>query len=316
MLKVIQKIINFLYRNPRSRLKQIKRMGGWYNVQAIDRSRKEMEKVAEKLVCPQISPESPNLEIWFLTGKKFWYQTIFCIKSLIESSQQDFLIHISDDGSLDTALILKMQAQVPFIHIHTKEEIEERLEQAIPRSVFPYLWHKRAVYPHIKKLTDIHAGSTGWKLVLDSDMLFFRRPDLMIQWLQNPDRPFHIFDTQNAYGYSFALMEELAGVPIPEKLNVGMIGLQSESIDWRQLENWAQTLETREGTSYYLEQALSAMLVAQQPSVCTGLADDYIVMPSKDQVLNKHGILHHYVDISKAWYFKNAWLQIADYAQN
>ena len=58
------------------------------------------------------------------------------------------------------------------------------------------------------------------------------------------------------------------------------------------------------------------MLVAKHQSVCAGLADDYIVMPSKDQVLKKKGILHHYVDISKEWYFKHAWLQIADSAQN
>ena len=282
-------------------------MGGWHNIRAIERARQAMELATTDLICPQYGTEQPDLAIWFLTGKKFWYQTLFCIKSLLESSQQDFLIHICDDGSLDTQLIDKIRTQVPFIQIHTKAEIETRLEQSIPRAAFPYLWHKRAVYPHIKKLSDIHAGSTGWKLVLDSDMLFFQRPDLMIQWLENPDRPFHIFDTQNAYGYSFALMGELTGAPISEKLNVGMIGLQSESIDWAKLENWAQTLETREGTSYYLEQALSAMLVAQQQPALTGPATEYIVMPSKEQVLGKQGTLHHYVDLSKEWYFKTAW---------
>lgn len=304
---MLQELINLIYRYPKSKLKQILRMGGWLNVRAIERSRQAMEKAATDLTCPKYAAAPPDLAIWFLTGKKFWYQTLFCIKSLLESSQQDFLIHICDDGSLDAQQIDKIQSQVPFIQIHTKAEIEARLEQAIPRATFPYLWHKRALYPHIKKLTDIHAGSTGWKLVLDSDMLFFQRPDLMIQWLQNPDRPCHIFDTQNAYGYSFALMEELAQAPISEKLNVGMIGLQSESIDWPQLENWAHTLETREGTSYYLEQALSAMLVARQPAALTGPATEYIVMPSKEQVGGKQGTLHHYVDLSKEWYFKTAW---------
>jgi len=307
---MFQNLINILYRYPKSKLLQINRMGGWRNVRAIVRSRQAMEHAATQIKCPKFSEDTPNQEIWFLTGKKFWYQTLFCIKSLIESSQQDFFIHICDDGSLDDELTDRILTQVPYIHVHRLAEIEERLEHALPRDQFPYLWHKRTIYPHIKKLMDVHAGTQGWKLVLDSDMLFFQRPELMIQWLENPDRPFHIYDTQNSYGYSFALMEQLAEAPIPEKLNVGMIGLQSESIDWNQLENWSETLERQEGASYYLEQALSAMLVAQQKEALTGPADQYIVMPSKEEVLDPNAVLHHYVDTSKEWYFKNAWRRL------
>ena len=308
MIKYIaQRIIDFIYRYPKNRLKSIKRFGGLLNIRKIENSRQTMELSAREISCPKYRLSLPKEEIWFLTGKKFWYQTLFCIKSLIESSAQDFMVHICDDGSLDDGLIANMQAQVPFIKIHRLTEIEVRLEEAIPRAQFPYLWRKRAVYPHIKKLIDVHAGTKGWKLVLDSDMLFFQRPDLLIQWLKKPDRPFHIFDTMNSYGYSFALMEKLVGAPIPEKLNVGIIGLQSESINWQELEHWAQTLEAQEGTSYYLEQALSAMLVARQPAALTGPAFEYIVMPSKEQVLGKQGTLHHYVDLSKEWYFKTAW---------
>jgi hypothetical protein len=87
---------------------------------------------------------------------------------------------------------------------------------------------------------------------------------------------------------------------------VGAIGLKSEAINWNKLENWVKTLEEQEGTSYYLEQALSAMLIGKIDATVLKTGD-YIVNPSADQIKNKTGILHHYVDLSKEGYFKHAW---------
>lgn len=306
---MLQKLINILYRYPKSKLLQIKRMGGWLNVRKIERSRQAMESIATQIKCPKFSEATPNLEIWFLTGKKFWYQTLFCIKSLIESSQQDFFIHICDDGSLDDELTDRILTQVPYIHVHRLAEIEERLEHALPHDQFPYLWHKRTIYPHIKKLTDIHAGTQGYKMVLDSDMLFYREPNVVLEWLKKPTKPFHIVDVVSSYGYSQSLMESLCGKPIPERINVGLIGLNSAAIDWEKVEYWGKNLEAKEGTSYFLEQALTAMIIGDSEAV-VGPADQYIVMPTKEEVLNPTAVLHHYVDTSKEWYFKHAWRRL------
>ncbi|WP_432329164.1 hypothetical protein ACRQ5D_13040 [Mucilaginibacter sp. P25] len=115
-----------------------------------------------------------------------------------------------------------------------------------------------------------------------------------------------MIDCTEAYGYSRQLMEQLAGAPVKPLLNVGAIGLKSEAIDWDKLENWVKTLEEQEGTSYYLEQALSAMMIADTDAAVLK-AGDYIVNPGPDQIKNKTGILHHYVDLSKEGYFKQAW---------
>jgi hypothetical protein len=301
-----QQIINLLYRNPKGKIRQIRRQGGLWNTWQINRARKEMEQAAQTLRVPLRNPGIAPLEVHFLTGKKFWYQTVFCMYSLQKTTSTPFQFHLYDDGSFDEPLIRQIKEQAPGTSIHTIGEIEERLRKTIPEDRFPILWHKRRVYPHIKKLTDIHAGTTGWKLVLDSDMLFFKWPQILTEWLTTSTAPLFILDTQNSYGYSFGLMQKLAGTPIRERVNVGAIGLQSESINWENLENWGRELEQQEGTSYYLEQALTAMLIGDRNALI-GPQIDYIVMPSKEQVLSKEGVLHHYVDLSKEWYFKKAW---------
>ncbi len=137
-------------------------------------------------------------------------------------------------------------------------------------------------------------------------MLFFREPKILIDWLLAPDRPCHMIDIETSYGYSHALMTELAGGDIPDRLNVGICGLCSDKIDWDRLEDWCRVLIEREGTSYYQEQALTALLMANASCVVAPAAE-YVVLPDKEEGKNPKAILHHYVADSKSSYFRYGW---------
>ena len=246
------------------------------------------------------------LEISFLSGNKFWYQTCFCAYSMAQQSKVNLRPIIYDDGTLQPNQQAELQRLFPNVQIVSQGTIQARLEAHLPAQQFPSLRQRRLIYPNLRKLTDIHIGSSGWKLVLDSDMLFFQAPTLLINWLRSPQEPCHMMDVETAYGYSSTLMESLAGSPIPDRINVGICGLNSSALDWHELECWCKTLIEREGTHYYQEQAIVAMLMARQP--CTiAPAADYIVLPDRREVRSPKAILHHYVADSKPWYFRYGW---------
>jgi len=136
--------------------------------------------------------------------------------------------------------------------------------------------------------------------------LFFARADELLAWWDQPQGAGLMVDCEESYGYSRKLMEELACAPIPPLLNVGICGLKSESIDWEEIEYWCRTLVEREGTSYYLEQALVAMLVARATPVVMPRSH-YITLPTRQQALLGDGVMQHYVADSKPWYFGEAW---------
>ncbi len=256
---------------------------------------------------PQIPSFSIGLPIYFLTGKKFIYQTMFCTYSLVKHSKEPFQFIFVDDGSFDDEDIAYLKVKMPGVKLVLKEEIAQNLNQFLPVEKFPFLHHKRKVYPHIKKLTDIHTlQDYPYKIVLDSDMLFWEEPLEIIEWLKSPVNSIYMLDCEESYGYSKELMFELCGREIPELMNVGAIGFKSDLINWENLEKWGSTLEQNEGTSYYLEQALTAMLISGQQSKILS-RKDYIVNPSPEQIKNSVGKLHHYVDLSKEGYFKTAW---------
>jgi hypothetical protein len=137
-------------------------------------------------------------------------------------------------------------------------------------------------------------------------MLFFRRPERLLDWLTAPTRPIAMLDVGDAYGYPLAAMSELAGASVPPRINVGFCGLESGHIDWSRVEFWARTLTERYGLSYYLEQALSAMLFAgHQASVLP--PDDYRLMPDPHECRAPSAVMHHYVGPSKRGYFRHGW---------
>jgi hypothetical protein len=301
---LIQKLVDFCYRHPRSELKKYKRFGGYFNYRQMVHNRKLMAKASVSLPPAQSYPD--GLPIYFLTGKDYLYQTLFCIRSLAKTSTGKFRFILADDGSFDKQIINRIEIQLPGAVIFKKKDIDVHLQGMLPFKDYPILHHKREVYPHIKKLTDVHClPGNNWKLVLDSDMLFWNEPAAMIGWLRSPGKPLHMIDCEESYGYSEKLMQDLSGERIRGLINVGAIGLNSNQINWGRIEQWVGELEEREGTSYYLEQALTAMIIGGKETIVLN-SSEYIVNPGK----HSKGTLHHYVDLSKALYFNEMWQKL------
>jgi hypothetical protein len=250
-------------------------------------------------------------EVTFLTGRRYWYQTAFCAWSLQRAVGPQWRFRFCDDGSFDQELATEARRLFPGSAIDLRADVEARLDAHLPEARFPALRRQRLTYVHLRKLTDVHAGRAGWRIVLDSDMLCFRAPTLLLDWLAAPGRPIHMTDVADAYGYPPGVLARLAGGPMPARVNVGICGLRSDALDWDGLEAWCRELLGSHGSSYYLEQALTALIVAGQPALALPVAD-YRVMPDAAECSRPTAAVHHYVDLSKRGYFRQAWRRIAD----
>ena len=294
------------YRGPRDELQRLRRWGPRAYFR-LPKWQNEMAAAAQKLPGPFIPKKASPVELWFLTGHRFWYQTAFCAWTFSHQAQRPVILNLVDDGTLSLEVGNSLRRIFPSGLTLRKEDVASQLDNRLPPEEFPMLRQRWTDYINIRKLTDIHLGGTGRKLVLDSDMLFFDRPDEILEWYDGKeDTSLLMTDCEESYGYSRSLMTELAGAEIPPRLNVGVCGLHSEELDWRELEHWSRTLFEQEGTSYYLEQALVAMIAARRSPVVLD-PDRYITYPSQEQTHRGHGVMQHYVADSKPWYFGHAW---------
>lgn len=282
--------------------------GGPWQQYLTGRGEDAMRAAALRLPVP--SGSGPELRPHLLTGRRFWHQTAFCLWSLSTCSGRSVAPVIHDDGTLDESHRDTLRRLFPAARFISRTEALKHMDTVLPATRFPHLRERWLRYPQIRKLTDPHAGSHGWKLVIDSDLLFFRRPDFLLRWSDSPDRPLHAVDCQTAYGYSRDLMHRLSGAPVADLINVGLAGLNSSELDWERIEYFCRELIGAEGPHYFLEQALIAMLVAGRDCAVAPAAD-YVTLPRQPEATACRAVMHHYVVDSKRWYFQRNWRRFA-----
>jgi hypothetical protein len=295
-----------LYHVPAGLLRDSYKAGGPWQARRTERGRMEMEEAAFTLPAPPGGGEAPPLQVHLLTGRRFWYQTAFCLHTLSTQARRTVRPVIYDDGSLlpdQTRLLTRLFPAARFV---SAAESIAKLEAHLPRDRFPALRERWDNYPNIRKLIDPHLASRGWKLVIDSDLLFFREPVFLKEWCDAPKQPLHAVDVASSYGYSRQFLDKLAGAPLSELVNVGLCGLDSAEFDWARIEHWCQALIERGGKSYYLEQALVAMFLAGK-SCSIAPAADYVTLPRLPEARECRAVMHHYVAESKRWYFQHNW---------
>ncbi len=266
-----------------------------------------MINAASKLEKFERKSEFPTREIYFMTGKKYWYQTLFCYKSLHDNSQLDYVPVLIDDGTMDKKLVDVMLNVMPWCKVILQEQMLDELSTLVPENKYPSIRRWRIKQPLTRKLTDLHGGRSGWKMLLDSDMLFFRNPEWLTAWMVEPDKPAYMVDCKEAYGYSRELRSRIAGTQkFPDRANIGIFGFRSNDLDLDWLEYALRTLELEEGSHYNITQGLTSMLFAMHE--CTvAPEEEYIVLPDLIEGKNPKAIMHHYVAHSKRSYFQYSW---------
>jgi hypothetical protein len=302
------RVAHLAWRRPVGRLRDLIADGGPFERRRTNRGRDDMAAAATTLPLLPETGGAP-VPVHLLTGSRFWYQTAFCLWSLARAAGRPVRPTIYDDGTLGLPMREQLLRLFPATRFVETQDTTARLDALLPTARFPVLRDRWRHYPHIRKIIDPHVGGEGWKLVLDSDLLFFRRPDALLRQVDEPDRPLHAVDCATAYGYSRALMDRLAGRPVAALVNVGLTGLRGGDIDWDRMEFWARELTAQEGMSYYLEQALVALHLAGRP--CAVLpAAEYLTFPKPPEAHECRAVMHHYVAGSKRWYYQQNWRRV------
>lgn len=248
-----------------------------------------------------------TLEVHFLSGADHIFQTIFCAYSLQLHADAAIRPVIHDDGRLDTRALDQIRRVLPLSRLMSQEEAAPLTADYLPPARFPALWAARERLVLMRKLMDVHASTPGWKLFLDSDMLFFSRPDALIQWLRNPVSPCCMEDIMNSYGYSESVLTAELKNPLPDFVNTGICGLAREAVDWERLDHWCARLTAAHGINHFLEQALTAMCFSETPFHMMP-RKHYVASPIREQLVPAPvGVMHHYVADSRTLLYRFGW---------
>jgi len=314
-MSVLGKLIYKFYHQPRGRREIIKKFGGEASYNLMVEGELGMKKYAlNELILDKKVSRNGLIKLNNLTGEKFIHQSLFCIQSffkhLTEEEASRFSVHFYDDGSLTPETKQILAERFSSIHLISYEKSIGFTHKNIPEEKYPFIYKKLRDYPQIKKLIFLHGDNTGMNTCIDSDMLFMKKPQQYLNWIfdnwNKPDKTFCILDIYRSYGYSDDIINEIWPSGVKNNINVGLYALDSKLIDIDLMEHLIKCFEAKPGSSYYIEQLITGIFLEKQ-QLEIAPREEYIVYPTTEQVLSQAGILQHYVDASKEWYFKEAW---------
>ncbi|MFZ0591719.1 MAG: hypothetical protein WAM39_14735 [Bryobacteraceae bacterium] len=261
--------------------------------------------------APRCMPPAPvkrgdnPISIHALTGEFHAHLTCFCLYSLLQTADVPVAPVVHEDGTLKNNQREQLRRIIPTVRFVSVHEAESLVDCSFPRNRFPALRIMRDRLHLMRKLLDVHAGKTEPTLFVDSDVFFYRNPDYLVEWLRRGREPIYMLDYQNAYGYEPAVLESVYGKPMPPRVNTGLCGFHSPTIDWDKLEFWAGRLLEAAGVNHFSEQALTAMAIGDRKSD-TAPSHDYMISPGLAEIRNPSAVMHHFVVPSRTWYYTEA----------
>lgn len=258
----------------------------------------------KRMPALQIRWKTDPVSVHFMAGESHWHLTCFCIYSLLRHSSLNLIPILHDDGTLRSHQWDEMRRIIPCLQRITTEQATALVDAHLPSARFPAMRKMRDRLPLMRKILDVHAGGSGRGLFLDSDILFYREPVFLNRWLCEGRQPVYMQDFQDSYGYSADVLRAVFGRSMPPRVNTGISGFYSPSIDWERLEYWASRLPAGE-LNHFAEQALTAMLMSESGGE-PAPPEDYLISPERREVRNPRAVMHHYVVPSRTWYYIDA----------
>ncbi|MBT8400277.1 MAG: hypothetical protein KJO98_07360, partial [Rhodothermia bacterium] len=211
-------------------------------------------------------------------------------------SPQNWIFH--DDGSLSQLEVRTLREQLPGCIVATRREADQRAEDEL--SDFPRILEYRRNQVMALKLVDVALWSRGSRTCyIDSDVLFFRRPEFFIEALDGTQvGNYFNRDIHSAYVRTPEEIESCLGILPRARLNAGLWVLWTKDIDLDTIEKWLNHSCFEDHLyAYTLDQTFISMLATISDSGVDYLPPDYDVSFHKDvsTSVNKHyvGAIRH-----------------------
>ncbi|TWR25192.1 hypothetical protein FPZ43_17115 [Mucilaginibacter pallidiroseus] len=247
----------------------------------------------------------------FLTGKNYWHQTLLCVQSLHKQLSVKFNVAVYSDGSLSEAHVNVMRRAIPDASFILQTDVDERLTHTLPYEQYPTLNYLRNWHPFFKRMIDIHCAP-GWKIHMDSDMIFFHNPVELRDAFENK-KAIYMADllTDSYFVDELQTLLYKYNIQCAPNVNGGIIAYNSDLVDYEDLEQKAKLLidDYKNTGPARIEQTLMSYLLFKQEATALD-PDRYKVLFDLKPHFQEYQVCRHYIFKAKLSYFTREWKKI------
>jgi hypothetical protein len=264
---------------------------GFFKTAAIRfcRDRFAVPSVSRRINFPS---HGKPVSLHMVVGKEMSLLGMLGLRSLEWHTGCSWAPFIHDDGTLDEGDVTSWKTHFPDCTVIMKPQADETVGAAL--ASFPSCRENRLKHHWFLKVFDTHYYATREHyIVIDSDILFFRRPKLFMDWLNAPSGSFYVMeDTQEKYSHPRKAIEEALGVKMLGKVNSGLDLIPKHQFSLELAEKFLSSCAGNASHYEFLEQTIFAIMASHAPDG-RQLPREYEI--SWNRLRRRSAVCRHYV---------------------
>lgn len=206
-----------------------------------------------------LNTEEAILTLATVANKRNFYESAAALYSFC-FWERNIQIHYHEDGTLGEEEIAFLKRKFPGIKVFLRAEQNKKVDEELAlRGLSNCRTLREHFFLSIKLFDMILEKTTDYLLHIDSDALFFRRPEQIIEIANTGNlNGCYNADVSNAYSFNTEIMEAYIRRPVLERFNSGLL-LHNFDEALFNLAEEVMAERTDAVSSWHLEQTLLAM---------------------------------------------------------
>ena len=247
------------------------------------------QSVAQRINFPH---HGHPVSLHMVVGKEMTLLGMLGLRSLEWHSGYSWAPVIHDDGTMDEVDFEAWKRFFPECTIIPKDRADKEVSSAL--EPFPACRENRLKHHWFLKVFDTHHyASHEHYIVLDSDILFFRRPQLVLDWIKDPFGTFYVMrDTKEKYSHPKQKIVEAMGIPMMEAVNSGLDMVPKGEFSLEFAEQFLTNCSANATHYEFLEQTIFAIMASRAPNG-RHLPSEYEI--SWNRIRRWNAVCRHYV---------------------
>ncbi len=252
--------------------------------------------------------DCPHFELHILLGHRHVGMTLWSVKSFLHYAGRKYTVVLHEDGSLTDKDIATLARHLVNARIVRKSVADEQIREQIkhfpnccayrfsPKETTDHRGVKYDMHIFALRLFDFNLLSAATKvLVLDADVLFFKKPQEIINWAEDPADRNSLFSIEQ-YVPLRNVRYEVTGferkVPPPTDANAGLLCLDKRAYDLEAIETWIdRNRELMDKLATFEQHAYNHLVKRKGGSMA--LPDSYSFNYTDDTVVATHFAIKH-----------------------
>ncbi len=198
--------------------------------------------------------DCPHFELHTLLGHKHVGMTLWSVKSLLHYSGLRYSVVLHDDGSLTVQDIKTLKKHLVNVRIVRRTIADKLIREKIkhlpncceyrftPKETSDHRGVKYNMRIFSLRIFDFNLMSTASKImILDADVLFFKRPQEIIDWVEDPEDRGCLYSIEQYIPRRNSRYEIIGferKIPPPTAANAGLLCFDKRAFDLELIESW------------------------------------------------------------------------------